>query len=306
MVQYLHHPGAGAVRQQQLYAAIRLIVREGSIRKASEFLAISPSALNRQVLALEDDLGVALFERAATGVRLSAAGEIWYRHFSEHIASFDRARETVAALQGLEIGHVRILATPSLASHFLPEQVARFRQDHPRLRVAVDRTAHDAFGPRLIAAEADLALVVQPVYPPGLETLATAALPVVAVMPAEAGQGPVTADAVIDADLILPPEGSGLRLLMDLHFKRRRIEVRPAMVTHDPVAPQVVAGRPSLQPRLSHDLDPRWMAAMGAAARDLPGRPVAQVALVQAEGRVLPPAALRMAQRLAERIDALR
>jgi DNA-binding transcriptional LysR family regulator len=294
------------MRQQQLYAAIRLIVREGSIRKASEFLAISPSALNRQVLALEDELGIALFERSATGVRLSVAGEIWYCHFSEHLASFDRARETVAALQGLEIGHVRILSTPDVAAHLLVDEVARFRDDHPRLRVAIERTRHDDFGARLLSAEADLALVVQPVYPPGLETLATASVPVVAVMPARAGRGAVGPDGLIDGDLILPPEGNGLRLLIDLHLKRRRIELRPALVTADPVPPRFCAGRPSLQPRLAPDIDPRWLSLHDAVARDLPGRPVAQLSLVQAEGRVLPPAAQRMARRLAERIDRLR
>ena len=52
---------------------VETVARAGSIRRAADVLNITSTALNRRVLAMEDELGVAIFERLPKGVRLSAA-----------------------------------------------------------------------------------------------------------------------------------------------------------------------------------------------------------------------------------------
>ena len=52
------------------------IARSGSIRRAADVLSITPSALHRRLLSIEDELEVQIFERLPRGVRLNAAGEI--------------------------------------------------------------------------------------------------------------------------------------------------------------------------------------------------------------------------------------
>lgn len=61
------------------------IARCGSIRKAAARLNVASSAVNRQILALEDELGVPLFERLPRGLRLTAAGELCVEHTREKI-----------------------------------------------------------------------------------------------------------------------------------------------------------------------------------------------------------------------------
>ena len=56
------------------------VVRAGSIRRASERLHISPSAIDRHILLMEENLGVQLFERLPQGLRLTAAGEVLVTH----------------------------------------------------------------------------------------------------------------------------------------------------------------------------------------------------------------------------------
>ncbi|MRT21593.1 LysR family transcriptional regulator [Comamonas sp. CAH-2] len=50
------------------------VAQSKSIRAAAETVFLSSSALNRQILELEEELGAPLFERHARGIRLSAAG----------------------------------------------------------------------------------------------------------------------------------------------------------------------------------------------------------------------------------------
>ena len=59
------------------------IARCGSIRKAAQRLNVASSAVNRQILALEEEFGAPLFERLPRGLRLTAAGEMCVEHIRE-------------------------------------------------------------------------------------------------------------------------------------------------------------------------------------------------------------------------------
>src|SRR6202011_4421010 len=66
------------------------VARQGSIRRAAESLHVASSAVNRQIIKLEQETGTALFERLRTGVRLTAAGEGLLRHAAEPLTDYDR------------------------------------------------------------------------------------------------------------------------------------------------------------------------------------------------------------------------
>ena len=53
------------------------VARVGSMRQAAERLHIAPSAVNRRILDIEEELGTLLFERLPRGVRLTSAGELF-------------------------------------------------------------------------------------------------------------------------------------------------------------------------------------------------------------------------------------
>jgi DNA-binding transcriptional LysR family regulator len=59
------------------------IARCGSIRKAAARLNVASSAINRQILALEEEMGAPLFERLPRGLRLTAAGELCIEHIRD-------------------------------------------------------------------------------------------------------------------------------------------------------------------------------------------------------------------------------
>ena len=85
------------MKNLQVYRYVDAVDRYGSIRKAAEQLAITPSALNRRVLALEDELGVPIFERLGRGVRLSAAGELVVHVFRRQLAEIEQVKSKIRA-----------------------------------------------------------------------------------------------------------------------------------------------------------------------------------------------------------------
>ncbi len=96
------------------------VAEDGSIRRASERLHISASAVNRQILKLEEQLGAPLFERRPDGMRLTDAGRLVLRHARDTLHDFARLRGDIDSLRGGG-GGVTIATLDSPAVHFLPE-----------------------------------------------------------------------------------------------------------------------------------------------------------------------------------------
>ncbi|MEP2781678.1 MAG: LysR family transcriptional regulator [Pseudoruegeria sp.] len=290
------------MRHLQLYTAIRVIVREGSFRKASELLTISPSALTRQIKALEEEIGDEIFDRQPGGVRLSTIGEIYYGCFSEHLDQIRAASETVSDLRGLRIGHVRIAVSAELAHGFLQSAVNHFRNRHPNVSFETIPSGSDEFSLHLISGQADLAVILQPQYRTGVTTLTSAAAQIVGIVPEGLGiDGSLRNENFLEHDVILPPVGNGLREWLDVQFKAQRMTLRAGQVSDIQVIPNVATGRPSLQ--FWPKLDLTMPAPLGAKMVELAHFPTAQVVMCQQEGRTLPIAAARFAAHLTERLQ---
>ena len=108
------------------------VAREGSIRRAAEALNVASSAVNRQILKLEQEIGTPLFERLRSGVRLTAAGEVLLQHARGTLSDYQRTRLEIAGLSGTVTGHVQIVCLESLVLRFMPqvvEELIRALQD---------------------------------------------------------------------------------------------------------------------------------------------------------------------------------
>jgi len=80
------------------------VAKTSSIRRAAETLHVASSAVNRQILKLEQEIGAPLFERQSSGVRLTAAGEVLLQHAKDTLGGFERMRAEIAGLAGTVTG----------------------------------------------------------------------------------------------------------------------------------------------------------------------------------------------------------
>lgn len=158
------------------------IARTGSIRGAADFLSITSTALNRRILALEEELGVPIFERLPRGVRLSSAGEILIHHIRSQLSDMDRVKSQIADLSGVRRGHVSIACSQALIPYFLPEQIKAYRDQHPGVTFGVHVRDRDAAEQALADHTADLALVFEPIRMSDFQTILTAPQHIHAIM----------------------------------------------------------------------------------------------------------------------------
>lgn len=300
----------GVMRHVQIYRFVDAVARHGSIRRAAAAHSISPSALNRQILGLEEEIGAPLFERLSRGVRLSTAGEIYLRCFRAHIGELDRAASQVSDLSGVRAGVVRIGVGEELASTFLPSVVARHRSAFPNVDVQVHSVAFDDVVRALNEFDVDLVIAANPLIDATIETIHAEEAEVIGVAAGGEGADPATGAGarlsdLVDTPLIAPTTRSGLRNAVDAAFAVRSTPRRYAFVV-DRLASEALREDPgALQVMLDLDANAAALAREGlrrvALAEGAISRPVVRVLRVRA--RHLPVAAAKFAEALTRRIS---
>ncbi|WP_312608368.1 LysR family transcriptional regulator [Agrobacterium pusense] len=135
------------------------VARSGSIQKAAKELNVAASAIDRQILLLEQDLGVELFERVPRGMRLTSAGDALISLARRWRADERRIAAEIKQLQGNDQGHVRLVAMDSHTNGVLPRFIERLAVEQPRISLEVEiLSPHEALS-TLLAGEADIAAV---------------------------------------------------------------------------------------------------------------------------------------------------
>ena len=283
------------------------IVRAGSIRGAAEYLAISPSALNRRVLSLEDELGAPIFERLPSGVRLSTAGEIFYRHIQSQLADYEEVSSRILDLSGLRAGHVNIAVSPELAGPFLFRQIDLYLRDFPSVTFAERIVTPDRFEPLLSDFSIDVALAFQPMQADNYRTIGCRDQQVYCCVPhsSDLSRLPtIRLYHLMDQELIMPAVGTGLRRMLDIHSGKRSISlsakvgISGTMRSLGRAFPNAIRFDVSLDRNI--DDPPDGFALVPVDLRDLP---LGTVSVGQLRQRALPVAPAKFAEQLIRTLE---
>jgi DNA-binding transcriptional LysR family regulator len=211
------------MRHLRIYRAIRLIQRTGSIRKAADLLAVSPSALNRSIQAFEEELTLPVFERVTGGVRLTTAGELLLEMLDRHLTEFDDFRTRIAHLRDGLAGVLRLGLGADIASGEVLAAVREFETAHPG--VSVEMIADDTTT-ALRRRDVDLAILVNPQTDDRVEVVQSHRVALVAwTLPGPSGEGaaPQGLWDLMEGRVLLPPDDTGARRMIGHILRRRRL-----------------------------------------------------------------------------------
>jgi LysR family transcriptional activator of glutamate synthase operon len=133
------------------------VAATGSFSAAADELYISQSSLSKQIIALEKELGVALFDRSKRQIALTPAGAV----FLEHARTIDATQRALLADLGRfkTAPTLRIIAIPVIAQYGITTCVARFRCLHPDIDLTLDEREASVILPALASHQYDLAFV---------------------------------------------------------------------------------------------------------------------------------------------------
>jgi DNA-binding transcriptional LysR family regulator len=135
--------------------AFLVTAEEGSFSAAARALGVAQPTLGRQVAALEEELGVTLFERVGNTLTPTAAGLDLLDHVRAMGEAATRVSLTAAGQSESIEGTVRIAASEAISAYLLPPIIAELRREHPgiELELVVSNQPSD-----LRRREADIAI----------------------------------------------------------------------------------------------------------------------------------------------------
>ena len=190
--------------------ALLMAVDLGSFTKAAEVLGYTQSGLTHMMNSLEKEVGFTLLERGRSGVRLTEEGERIapaVREFLQANARLDSVIEQVASSR-TEI--IRVSAYASIAMHWLPGIIQRFREECPDVDVDIRMADHVDVPYELLAQGKMDAILVSPQDEGQYELVHLADDPMFAVLPKDFDTQGMTAFplAAFEArDFIMPSQG---------------------------------------------------------------------------------------------------
>ena len=190
--------------------ALLMAVDLGSFTKAAEVLGYTQSGLTHMMNSLEKEVGFTLLERGRSGVRLTEEGERIapaVREFLQANARLDSVIEQVASSR-TEI--IRVSAYASIAMHWLPGIIQRFREECPDVDVDIRMADHVDIPYELLAQGKMDAILVSPQDEGQYEWVHLADDPMFAVLPRDFDTQGMTAFplAAFEArDFIMPSQG---------------------------------------------------------------------------------------------------
>ncbi len=203
------------------------VVEAGSLNEAAERLHLSQPAVSKQIRSLEAELGAQLLLRGSKGVELTPVGRQVHRLARRAVAAMDGCRRVAADWREPDRGRLVIAAGLTLTLFTLPPVIQAYRKVAPQVRLDVITGDSRESLARLLAFEADVALVTSPSPHPEVQAIPLFVDPLVAVG-AEGTRLPRLVADMDRATLISFRAGSGLRQYVDQVLEGRG--ARPAVV----------------------------------------------------------------------------
>ena len=288
----------------------REVARRGSIRKAAATLNVAASAVNRQLLKLEDEVGTPLFDRLPGRMRLTLAGELLLHHVDDTLAGFDRVRSEIDGLRGMMTGHIAIAAVDSLMIEFLPNVIEGFRPDFPAVTYSVMAVAPGDIPTEVATGRADIGLTFVSAPPPGAQFTTTVLAPIGVVMTA---RHPLARKRTISF-----AEARKYPALTQFGPLPMSSDLDPAFsVFRESLQPRMVSNSIHMLKRaLNHNMGIAYFTRLGflreIAEGEIVWRPLAsrrintlKIGVLVPKGRALPFATLKFADRLSADLKAL-
>jgi LysR family transcriptional regulator, cyn operon transcriptional activator len=192
------------------------------LTKSSETLFVTQSTISHGLKLLEEELGVQLFDRVGRNLRLSHSGRTFAAYAARAMQELEAGRTALADLSNMQAGNLRIGVIPTFLSSLMPQVVAEFTAQYPKVTISIEDLRADAIEIKLLDGQLDVGLAFHPATRPEIESdilFSERMLAIFSLRHPLAKQRRVTLKALSDYQLALLPTSYVTRRMIDAAFK---------------------------------------------------------------------------------------
>jgi DNA-binding transcriptional LysR family regulator len=282
-----------------LLRSLVTVADSGAITEAASRLGLTQPALTRRIQQLEQEFGVALLSRSRKGAELTDLGRLVEREARLLIDRYDALKQEVASQSNVEGGTVRIGGGATAVSFVLPDAIANYQREHPRVHFHVKEASSSEIASDVADGHLELGLVTQPVRTAGLEIEPILDDRIVLVAAAGnplADAGTLSVESLDGQNFVGFEGGSAIRQIVDASLREAGVAINVIMELRSiPAILRMVATTDSLA----------FVSQLGVQGQDLVREiPVKRLTITRRlglatrRGHTLSPVAGRFAERL--------
>jgi LysR family transcriptional regulator, low CO2-responsive transcriptional regulator len=216
---------------QQL-RTFRVVAQQRSYSRAAQLLYLSQPGVSLQVRALEQSIGMPLFERSGRQLRLTEAGVALLDYADRILSLVDESQQALEELGNARRGIVRVAASTTAGIYIVPRALGGFHRQNPGVRLTLDVVNRFTVAERLLRDEVDVAVMgliedahdlqVEPFLPNELVVIASPHHPL-------AQRKHIAVSELVNDTMLLREQGSGTRTDIERMFAQGKLVMRQGM-----------------------------------------------------------------------------
>jgi DNA-binding transcriptional LysR family regulator len=239
----------GNMTLEQLRIFVAVAERE-HVTRAAEYLRLAQSAVSHAVAQLECEFGVSFFNRVGRRIELTDNGRAFLEEAHAILDRADATRGRMLALGGLHRGVLRVHASHTIASYWLPARLNDFHAQHSEIQLSITIANTTDVCRMLLSGEASLGLVEGDLPAPDLlsDVVALDQLVLVVAPDHPWVKAPPLPEDLYQSAWVSREQGSGTRLEFENDLRRlgvdpERLTIMMEVASNEAMASAVETGR---------------------------------------------------------------
>ncbi|WP_339062146.1 LysR family transcriptional regulator [Tepidibacillus marianensis] len=147
------------------------LAQQKSFSKAAEKLHIAQPSLSQQIKKLEQEVGVALFERRPRDIELTYAGKRFIDQASKILDHVEQLKKEMIDVADMKKGQLIIGSLPITGSHLLPLALPLFQKQYPGIELVLIEETTSNLESLTAKGQTDISLLSLPILDPGVDRI---------------------------------------------------------------------------------------------------------------------------------------
>ena len=204
----------------------RTVAEHLSFRRAAEHLFLTQPAVTLQIKALENDLGIRLFDRSSNRVVLTSEGAILLRYAQKAAALASAVEQRLTELDGSFSGELSLGVSTTIAQYVLPRLIGAFLDEHPRVQLSVQSGNTDEVVNLLLESQVSIGLIEGPARHRGIRTEPFMRDELVLIAPPDSDSTHFSPQQLLASSLLMREQGSGSRRVVESALEKAGFKLK--------------------------------------------------------------------------------
>jgi LysR family transcriptional regulator, transcriptional activator of the cysJI operon len=204
----------------------RAVAEHLNFRKAAEHLFLTQPAVTLQIKALEDDLGIRLFDRASNRVCLTLQGTLLLRYAKKMAALASAAEQELGAKEGKISGELSLGVSTTIAQYVLPRLIGAFLAEYPRVQLSLHSGNTEQIVDLLLNSKVALGLIEGPARNRGVQADPFMQDELVLIVPPAFDFDHLSAPQLLASNLLMREQGSGSRRVVETALEKAGFKLK--------------------------------------------------------------------------------